>query len=153
MIGSSFFTQMSDFSDFTFDEEELILCRALRVIYHRSYPMMEMDNKMFKMRFRLSKYVIEGLELRLFSYICSHIFIHRTSNIFSPVSPRSRSSGMRRFVYYATGRHISFLICLLCCNIHFSELSLHLNCTDVNRVLFYTTKKTRNLISFSELGS
>ena len=35
----------------------------------------------------------------------------------------------------------------------FSELSLHLNSTDVNRVLFYTMQKIRNLSLFSELDS
>ena len=56
-------------------------------------------------------------------------------------------------MYYPTGTKISFLICLLCCNVDFSELGLHLNSTDVNRVLFYTTQKIRNLSLFSELGS
>ena len=46
-----------------------------------------------------------------------------------------------------------FLICLLCCNVDFSELSLHSNSIDVNRVLFYRTQKKCNLRSFSELGS
>ena len=46
-------------------------------------------------------------------------------------------------------------MCLLCCKVDFSELSLHLNSTDLNRVPFYTTgpKKIRNLSSFSKLGS
>ena len=56
-------------------------------------------------------------------------------------------------MHYSTGRNISFLICLLCLNVDFSELSLHLNSIDVNRVLFYTTQKIRNLSLFSELGS
>ena len=56
-------------------------------------------------------------------------------------------------MYYSTGTNISLLICLLCCNVDFSELSLHLNSTDVNRVLFYTTQKICNLSLFSELGS
>ena len=55
-------------------------------------------------------------------------------------------------LYYLTGRNISFLIFLLCCNVDFSTLGLHLNYTDVNRVLFYTTQKIRHLSSFSELG-
>ena len=54
---------------------------------------------------------------------------------------------------YPTGRNDSLLICLLCCNVDFSVLSLHLNFTDVNRVLFYTTQRIRNLSLFSELGS
>ena len=72
---------MSDYSDYTFDEEELILHQAPAVFYHRSNMMTEMDNKIFKMIFRLSKYVFEGLEFRLFSYKRGHLFIHRTSNI------------------------------------------------------------------------
>ena len=58
---------MSDYSDFTSDEEELILRRALRIFYHWTNPTIEIDNKMFKIGFHLSKYVIEGLELKLFS--------------------------------------------------------------------------------------
>ena len=56
-------------------------------------------------------------------------------------------------MYYPTDRNISFLICLLCCKVDFSELSLHLNSTDQNRVLFYTMQKIRSLSLFSELGS
>ena len=56
-------------------------------------------------------------------------------------------------MYYPTGRNIWFLICLLCCNVDFSEPSLYLNSTDVNRVLFHTTQKICNLSLFSELGS
>ena len=56
-------------------------------------------------------------------------------------------------MYYHTGRNISFLKCLLRCNVDFSELSLHLNSTDENQVLFYTTQKIRNLSLFYELGS
>ena len=55
-------------------------------------------------------------------------------------------------LFYPTGRHTSFLICLLCHNGDFSELNLHLNSTDVNRVPFHTTQKIRNLSSLS-LGS
>ena len=46
---------MSDYSDFTSDQEELILHQAPRVFYHRSSPRTEMDNKMFKMRFHSEK--------------------------------------------------------------------------------------------------
>ena len=42
---------------------------------------------------------------------------------------------------------------LLCCNIDFSELSVHLNSTNINRVLFYANQKICNLSLFSELGS
>ena len=51
------------------------------------------------------------------------------------------------------GRNILFLICLLCCNVDISELSLHFNTTDINWVVFYTTQKICNLSSFSALGS
>ena len=131
---SSFFTQMSDCSDFTSDEKELILCQAPCVFYRRSNPMIEMVNKMIKMKF-LSKYVIEGLELRLYSYICSHIFIHRTSNIIFTCLLQSRCShNVAEFtvVHYPTGKHIFFLTCLLCCSVDFLQLSLYLNSTDVN---------------------
>ena len=85
---------MSDYSDFTSIEEKLILRQAPHVFYHRSNPMIEMDNKMLKERFSLSKYVIIGLELRLFSYIREYIFIHRTSNItFSCLARHAGSDG------------------------------------------------------------
>ena len=89
------------------------------------YSMIEMDNKMFKMRFRSSEYVFEELELKLFSYVCDHVFIHRTSNFLQ--SHCGQDLAECTFIYYPNGRNISFLICLLCCNVDFSELSLHLN--------------------------
>ena len=101
---------------------------------------------MFKIGFCLSKYIIEGLEFRFFLKYAT-IFSFTEHQIFSSLTAATI------FMYYPMGRNISFLICLLCCNVDISELSLGLNSTHVNLVLFYTTQKIRYLSLFFELGS
>ncbi|PSN46915.1 hypothetical protein C0J52_23681 [Blattella germanica] len=56
---------MSHYSDISSDNEDFQLRRAPRVFQHRSNPMIELNDKQFKMRFRLPKNVVEELEGRL----------------------------------------------------------------------------------------
>ena len=81
----------------------------------------------------------------------THVFIHRTTNCLQFHCGHDLAECT--VMYYPAGRNISFLKYLLRCNVDFSELSLHLNSTDVKRVLFYTTQKICNLSLFFELGS
>ena len=93
-------------------------------------------------------FITGAIDLRCFLKYATNVFIHRTSNFLQ--SHCGYDLTECTVMYYPTGR-ISFLLCLLCCNVDFSELSLHLNSTDVNRVLFYTTQKIRDLSLFSLL--
>ena len=108
---------------------------------------------MFKMRFRLSKYVFEGLRTD-FIFLHTRPYFHSQNIKYNFLEfHRSHDPAECKYMYYPMGRNILFLKCLLCCNVDFSELSLHLNSTDVNLVLFYTTQKISNLSLFSELCS
>ena len=69
--------------------------------------------KMFKIGFRLSKYVIEGLELRLFYEIRDQCF-HSQNIKFSPVSLRPRSRGMHSYVLSNGQKHfVSHMFAML----------------------------------------
>ena len=91
------------------------------------------------MRFRLSKYVFEGLELKLFSYIIQPCCRSQNIKYNFLQSHCGQDLAESTFMYCPTGRNISYMFAML--QRFFSELSLHLNSSDTNRVPFYTTQK------------
>ena len=104
---------------------------------------------MFKIGFNLSKYVIEGLELRFFlKYATMFSF---TEHKISPVSLRPQSSRMHSYVLSNGQKHfVSHVFAMLQRWFFGTQFTFKLyRC----KLLFYTMQKIPNLSSFSKLGS
>ena len=132
MIDSCFFTHVRLLRFYMWRREIHSSSSTSRLLPWKYIRWLKLIIKMFKIGFCLSKYVIEVVFLNM--RLCFD-----SQNIkFSLVSLQPRPSGMHSYVLSNRQKH--FLICLLCCNVDFSELSLHLNYRCKSSSLLYNAK-------------
>ena len=151
MIGSYFFTHIGLFRFLHLMMINAFFVEHLASFNIELYPMIEINNNDVWNRFSFIKIWHWRTRIELV-FLNTRPYFHWENIKFSPVSLRPRSSRMHSYTLSnGQKQFVSHMFAIL--QRWFVGTQLHLNPTDINRVLFYTTQKIRNLSSFFELGS